>query len=238
MLEHPRIRRYRSRTLIYGMLVSVSGDNPTGADNQQGRPSRALTPQYIAGFVDGEGCFSVSIHPHPTVRYGTTWLVAPCFQVYQLESNAEILERIREHFGVGRITPKGPNSSVMTYSVYRRAHLESVIIPFFDANPLVSEKYHDFLKFRQIVLAMQRKEHRTEAGFRSIVEAAFSMNQRGKQRRYGVEEVLGGTLRDCTPGPARHELAKIQSDPCGDTGRPAEMTGPTPEQIRMWQQGA
>jgi hypothetical protein len=207
--------------------MGVSGDNPSGADNQQGRPSRALTPQYIAGFVDGEGCFSVSIHPHPTVRYGTRWLVAPCFQVYQLRSNVRILERIQTHFAVGRIAQKGPNSSVMTYSVYRRSDLESVIIPFFDANPLVSEKYDDFQKFRRIVLAMQLKEHRTEAGFREIVEVAFSMNQRGKQRRYRLEEVLDGTLRDCTPSADLIvQSVKIQSEPCGDAGRPAEMTGP------------
>ena len=36
-----------------------------------------------------------------------------------------------------------------------------------------------------------------------------------------------GTLRDCTPGPAPPELVKIQSEPCGDTGRLAEMTGPS-----------
>ena len=205
----------------------MSGDNPSGADNQQGRPTRALTPQYIAGFVDGEGCFSVSIHPHPTVRYGTSWLVAPCFQVYQLRSNVGILEGIRDHFAVGRIVGKGPNSNVMTYSVYRRSDLESVIIPFFDANPLVSEKYWDFQKFRRIVLAMQRKDHRSEAGFRQIVELAFSMNQRGKQRRYSIEEVLSGTLRDCTPGidPGSGSM-KIQSEPCGDVGRAAEMTAP------------
>ena len=32
MLEHPRIRRYSSTTLV------VDSDNPTGADNQQERP--------------------------------------------------------------------------------------------------------------------------------------------------------------------------------------------------------
>ena len=36
-----------------------------------------------------------------------------------------------------------------------------------------------------------------------------------------------GILRDCTPGAAR-EAAMIQSDPHGDMGSPAEMTGPVP----------
>ena len=173
--------------LLYG--VDVSSENPSGADNQQGRP-RDLTPDYISGFVDGEGCFSVSIHPHPTVRYGTRWLIAPCFQIYQHKDNLELLEELQRFFGCGRIQSKGPNSNVMTFAVYRRSDLESVIIPFFSKHPLISSKREDFLKFREIVRRMQKKEHRTDGGFRTIVEIAFSMNQRGKQRRYRLEDVL------------------------------------------------
>ena len=36
----------------------MASDNPTGADNQQERPVHA---QWVVGFVDGEGCFSVPI---------------------------------------------------------------------------------------------------------------------------------------------------------------------------------
>lgn len=168
------------------------GDNPTGGDNQQGRPLGLLTPDYISGFVDGEGCFSVSIRPHPTVRCGNgrRWLVAPVFQVYQHRYNERILELIRDHFGCGSIASKGPRSEVLTYSVYRRSDLQSVIVPFFERYPLVSEKRHDFEKFGEIVDLMQRKAHQSDEGFRKIVELAFTMNQRGKQRRYRLEEVL------------------------------------------------
>jgi hypothetical protein len=168
----------------------MSGDNPRSGDNQQGRPRGSLTPDYVAGFIDGEGCFSVSIHPHPTVRYGKRWLVAPCFQAYQHRDNVEILEKLKEFFGCGKIAPKGPNSSVMTYSVYRRSDLESVIIPFFEQHPMLSMKQRDFEKFSEVVRLMQQKTHQTHSGFRRIVELAFSMNQRGKQRRYRIDEVL------------------------------------------------
>jgi LAGLIDADG endonuclease len=167
----------------------MSSENPTGADNQQGRP-RGLTPDYVAGFVDGEGCFSVSIRPHPTVRYGTRFVVGTVFQVSQHEDNVQILENLQRFFGCGRVVSKGPNSNVMVYVVTRRSELESVIIPFFSKHPLISSKREDFLKFREIVERMQGKEHRTDGGFRTIVEIAFSMNQRGKQRRYRLEDVL------------------------------------------------
>ncbi len=172
------------------------GDNPSGADHQQGRPQLdALTPDYVAGFIDGEGCFSVSVHPHPTVRYGTRWLIAPCFRTYQHRDNAAILEKIREFFGCGGIAAKGPNSTVMTYSVYRRSDLESVIIPFFEQHPLRSRKQEDFLKFRGHRLDDAEQQHRSNDGFLKIIELAFSMNQRGKQRRYTIEEVLRNPQR-------------------------------------------
>ena len=170
--------------------ADVGGDNPTGGDNQQGRPRRSLTPDYVAGFIDGEGCFSVSVHPHPSIRHSTRWLIAPCFQAYQHRDNVEILEDIMSFFGCGRKTSKGPKSTVMTYSVYRRRDLESAIVPFFEQHSLVSRKREDFAKFAEIVRLMQADAHRTGEGFRRIVELAFSMNQRGKQRRYTLEEVL------------------------------------------------
>ena len=61
MLEHPRIRWYSFPRVVR----TGSSDNPSGADNQQERPSTATwldeVPRdlghYIAGFVDGEGSF-------------------------------------------------------------------------------------------------------------------------------------------------------------------------------------
>jgi hypothetical protein len=171
------------------------GDNPLGADYQQGRSQGILSPDYVAGFIDGEGCFCVSIHPHPSPQRPERWLFGHAFQAYQHRDNVEILEKIRDFFGCGQISTKGPNSPVMTYSVYRRIDLVSRIIPFFDARPLISRKQEDFLKFREIVLAMTRNEHRHENGFPRLVQLGFSMNQRGKQRRYAIEDVLRNPQR-------------------------------------------
>jgi hypothetical protein len=203
----------------------VNSENPFGADNQQGRSRGSLPPEYVSGFVDGEGCFCVSVHPHPSIAKPIRWLIAPSFQAYQHRYNVEILESLRGFFGCGRITAKGPNSDVLTYSVYRRRDLESVIIPFFESYPMLSRKHEDFLKFREIVLMMQQRLHRTDAGFRRIVELAFSMNQRGKQRRYRLEDVLAKPSETARRAPAKP--VKIQSEPHGDMGRTAEMTVPS-----------
>ncbi|MCA1606661.1 MAG: LAGLIDADG family homing endonuclease [Acidobacteria bacterium] len=188
----------------------MSSDNPIGAGNQQGRP-QGLTPDYIAGFVDGEGCFNVSIRPHPTVRYGSRCVIGHVFQIYQHRDEIELLRQFLDHFGCGRITPKGPNSSVMTYAVSGRNDLVTMVIPFFEQHQLRSSKNDDFLKFRDIVLAMHRKEHLTQDGFRRIVTLAFSMNKHGKQRRYTIEEILAEpseTVRRALDGPSGDETVR------------------------------
>jgi LAGLIDADG endonuclease len=202
----------------------MSSDNVTGADNQQGRPTE-LSPEYISGFVDGEGCFSVSIRPHPTVRYGSRCVVTPVFQIYQHHDNLELLEEFKSFFGCGSITSKGPTSSVMTFAVSKRRDLELRIIPFFEQHPLRSKKCNDFKKFRDVVMAMQRKEHLTGDGFRRIVEIAFSMNQHGKQRRYKLDEILAEPSETVRRAPVLQQVMR-QSEPHGDMGRAAEMTAP------------
>ena len=200
-----------------------------GAGNQQERPvgamrlRRELTPDYISGFVDGEGCFCVSIRRHPSAPHG--WFMQPTFQVYQHECNAGILEGLREYFGCGHLSHKGPNSSVMTYSVYARRDLVGRIVPFFDEHPLVSMKQVDCERFREVLLRMVRKEHLDPAGFDEIVRIAFEMNAHGKQRKYHLDDVLIGILRDCTPGASRSDV-KIQSEPHGDMGSWTEMIQP------------
>jgi len=168
----------------------MSSENPSGADNQQGRPRELLNPDYVVGFVDGEGCFSVSIRPHPTVTYGMGYVVGTVFAVSQHHDNLEVLQELKEFFVVGNIRSKGPSSSVMVYNVTSRDELRSAIIPFFERHPLRTSKQQDFVKFREIIDLMSRKAHRTDAGFRKVVELAFSMNRRGKQRRYTIEQVL------------------------------------------------
>ena len=96
---------------------------------------------------------------------------------------------MRDFFGCGRISSKGSKSDVMTYAVSGIDNLVNNVIPFFEQHPLRTDKGADFEKFRDIVAAMRRKEHRTEDGFTKIVTLAFSMNKRGKQRRYTIEEI-------------------------------------------------
>ena len=155
-------------------------------DNQQ---ERTLTPEYLAGFIDGEGCFSVSIHPNPNAKFG--WIIDPDFTINQHKQSLEFLKSIRKFFGCGKIYEKSPNkSNVLTFTVYSRRTIFEKILPFIDKHPLHSSKQKDYEIFKEIVIRMQDKEHHNLEGFHRIVKLAFKMNALGKQRAYRLEEVL------------------------------------------------
>jgi LAGLIDADG endonuclease len=172
----------------------MAGDNASSGDNQQetAKPRLELDPLWIVGFVDGEGCFCVSVHRNRFARNAGGWQLHPVFQVYQHERYRAVLEELVVFFGCGRIRPKGPKSSVLTFAVDSLRDLEETILPFFEGHPLVV-KAADFRAFAAIVRSMRRKEHLTPDGFERAVRLAYGMNAAGKQRARSLETVLAGS---------------------------------------------
>src|SRR5687768_13392308 len=97
----------------------MRSENPTGADNQQETESSSLEldARWVVGFVDGEGCFSVSIHRNPNARSTGGWQAHPVFHVYQHAAHRVVLEALVDFFGCGSVRSKGGTSEVWTYAV-------------------------------------------------------------------------------------------------------------------------
>jgi len=174
--------------------VDVGSENPTGADNQQetASPSDVLNPNWVVGFVDGEGCFCVSVHRSSMMRRHGGWQFQPAFHVYQHKDHRVVLEAMISFFGCGRLRPKGPKSNVLTFAVEGLRDLEAAVLPFFELHPLVV-KQADFEAFAAIVRSMRSKEHLTRSGFERILRLAYAMNANGRQRTRTIEEVLAGS---------------------------------------------
>ena len=179
MLETPSIRQY-SYTLSHPLprMRKVFSDNLSGADNQQER----LDP-YIAGFVDGEGSFHVAVQRNPSTRVGRQ--LVPEFRVSQNRERRQVLDLIQARLGCGRILEnhRGSNDSTLVLVVRRRDDLLERVIPFFERQPLLSSKQGEFLRFRQIVLAMAEGTHLSSEGFERLRDLAFTMNGGGRYRR-------------------------------------------------------
>src|SRR5215470_9680678 len=127
----------------------MGSENPSGADNQQetaSSPILELDPRWVVGFVDGEGCFSVSVQRNANARSTGGWQLHPVFHVYQHQRYRAVLEAMISVFGCGRLRPKGPNSSVWSYAVDGLPALERQVVPFFERHPLVV-KADDFERF-------------------------------------------------------------------------------------------
>ncbi len=142
---------------------------------------------YLAGFADGEACFSVSIKRQKGTRFG--WVLDPVFQVTQSKEHAFVLRLFKRILGCGRVIPKPGQPEMSLYLVDNRRQLTEKVIPFFERYKLLVKK-SDFELFKKIVLGLEARKHWTKDGFIELVELAFQMNQKGKQRRYTKEEIL------------------------------------------------
>jgi hypothetical protein len=175
----------------------VGSENLTGADNQQER-----LDAYLAGFVDGEGSFHVAIQRNPSTRLRLQ--LVPEFHVSQNPERRVVLDLLRQRLGCGRIVDnhRGSSDTSLVFVVRRRIDLVDQVIPFFEAQPLLSSKQMDFLTFAKVVRAMSEKKHLTDSGFAALLELALSMNGGGRYRRIYEAGSVARILRDHMPNAA------------------------------------
>ena len=141
----------------------------TGADNQQER----LDVKWIVGFVDGEGCFHVSINKSPKMTLG--WQVLPEFRVVQHKRDEAVLDKLKTFFGFGNIVVNHGDRKE-----FRVRGLENLnkIIQFFKENPLKTSKQKNFELFSEIICLMNKEQHLTREGLENIANLASQMNKK------------------------------------------------------------
>ena len=135
--------------------------------------------EYISGYVDGEGCFSVSFSKRDKFLVG--WETKPSFSVSQNEDRAQPLFLMQQVFKCGFIR-RDYSDKTLKYEVRSLNDLIYKIISHFEKYPLLSEKQIDFQFFKQVCLLMQRNLHRDKVGLRKIMNLAFQMNPSGKRK--------------------------------------------------------
>ena len=130
-----------------------------------------LDPWFVTGFSDAEGCFMISIRENPASKLG--WSVVVCFQISLHVKDRAILNSIEAFFGGIGLNKQGKNK--WTLVVFSLNDLQK-IIEHFDNYPFITQKYGDYLLFREAVILILRKEHLTLAGLEKIVAIKASMN--------------------------------------------------------------
>ena len=180
MLETLRIWHYFARS-----------NNVSSADNQQERPGnmREDVPDqvgyYLAGFVDGEGSFNISIKKAKDRSLG--WRVTACFNVSQKERH--ILDVLQEALGCGTIRQRW--DGVHYFEVNSYFDLAEKVIPFFHRFPLLSPNKGETLEiFTKICEMMCAREHLSLDGIQQIIHLRKQMNNETSKRHRDDEEIL------------------------------------------------
>jgi hypothetical protein len=128
-----------------------------------------LDANYIVGFVDGEGCFSVTINKHSDNRLEVRLI----FEIELREDDLEILERIKETLGCGSIYHLNYErykkwKPHYKYKVSNFKDISQKIIPFFQKFPLQAKKQQSFEFFCKVAHLIKNKEHLKEKQIEAI----------------------------------------------------------------------
>lgn len=179
-------------------LVYMSSENPSGAVNQQERPG---FEQWIVGFVDGEGCFSISVVRNATTALG--WQVQHEFVVTQSAHSIDVLEGLKKFFECGFVYENERHDNhrlpLARFFVRRRLDLRERIVPFFEDNPLITAKRNDFELFRTVLDMMYAGEHLRHEGLTAIAGITENMNRKQRSRFLESSEAI----RQPSPADAR-----------------------------------
>lgn len=128
-----------------------------------------LNPHYIVGFVDGEGCFCITLNKNeprlPEVRL--------LFEIELREDDEEILHKIKEALDCGNIYRLDYKRYQkwrphVKYKVSNFQDIYSKVIPFFKEYPLQAKKLASFEKFCLAAEIIKTKEHLTADGIAKI----------------------------------------------------------------------
>ena len=147
-----------------------------------------LDPNWVTGFVDGEGCFHVAVRKNENLKLG--WEVMPGFTIVLHNKDKPLLVGIQKSLQVdGKIYRQGPDK--LQLQVHSIKELESVFIHF-EKFELLTQKRYDFRFSKRVLKKMKRKEHLTLEGLHQIVAIKASMNR-------GLSEMLKVAFPDIVP---------------------------------------
>ncbi|ADC89538.1 Homing endonuclease LAGLIDADG/HNH [Thermocrinis albus DSM 14484] len=153
-----------------------------------------LSPEWVVGFTDGEGCFHVSINKHPEMSVG--YQVLPEFVIVQHERDIQVLYALKRFFGCGVV--RRNNADRWCLRIRKLSCLEKVC-EFFSRHPLKTKKRVDFIRFCRIIRKMKENKHLTPEGLLEIVDIALLMNTQNRDTLLHIKRDLEARVRYSPP---------------------------------------
>jgi hypothetical protein len=118
-------------------------------------PTKDFYPFWVAGFVDGEGCFYVKTSKIKQ-GLGIAYKVNVYFSISQHIRDIALLESLVTYFNCGLVETVKTRPTQSSYVVYKFDDILTKIIPFFDTYPLKGKKLLDFYDFKKIATMTEK----------------------------------------------------------------------------------
>ena len=125
-----------------------------------------LFDEWIAGFVESDGSFNISLSRDNNRKINTR--VLPEFSIVQNEKDLYILELINKRFNVGRISRRSDVNNMFRYKVNNLNENVNVIVPFFNKHLYNYGKGLDFILWSNTLGMMLKKYHLSYEGIKLI----------------------------------------------------------------------
>lgn len=162
-----------------------------------------LSNDYILGFVEGEGCFSIGIGKNidrrerkvgrkNNVKNPYLFTVKPSFRITNLATNIKVLEEIRNTLSFGQIyTQKRNNNQNQTVAYYYTKSLNECLKAkkFFSELTFRTTKGKDFALWCQGLEIILSKKHLQKEGLLELCALRDQMNYRPTKNKWTTEEI-------------------------------------------------
>ncbi len=136
-----------------------------------------LSGDYIAGFVDGEGCFALNFrrdirHERKNQPTYFSWKIQFCIELR--EDDIEILKMRQETLECGNVSIA--KRGVARYQVTDISDLINKIVPFFEKNSLHAKKRFDFILWKEaleIIFKTKRNKINVRKGTHGFIKTIW-----------------------------------------------------------------
>jgi hypothetical protein len=144
---------------------------------------KVFQPQWLSGFISGEGCFFVNLSKSDTNLIG--YKVSLLFTLTQHSRDLELLESIKEYLGCGAVK-QSSSRAICILKVIKFSDNFEKIIPFINKHKIFGVKLSDFIDWCEVAELINSKKHLTPEGLEKIKLIKARMN---KGRQLLPEEV-------------------------------------------------
>jgi hypothetical protein len=134
-----------------------------------------LNPQWVSGFVAGDGGFSIYIRP---AKINSLSQVVSCrFHIAQHSKDLELMKLFIKFFDCGSVVSR---SNIKTprcdFIVQDITCLYDKILLHFDTYPLLNLKQEDYICFKKCMTIIKLKKHLTIEGLKTLNKLIMEMN--------------------------------------------------------------